>query len=386
MFEKETEQLIGAVRQATIGDKKTIGLREIFESNIPTSVKVFFRAEVETMLTSEQKPASTSGRFRHDLPEIAMLQEQINALLIHNFVFTRDDFETTLDKCVHFMLNYLCRPQWTLNSFLFEESGRATTPQIMRKLRYCRDYAYFTDILRRYLQQREVGEMTLEEGRNLIARIDAEVLKDHSTIQLVQMTSPLFEFVAYARAHKLSATPKTVPTRALIYFFEDKKLSQLSERLSRERDVNQVKEISLNQLANLVEKVRTGDEHAHLFDDTSEPLPAADDSAHGLPSLQSSSETIGEERLQPAEPPRPLPPLFSLDEERSIIKNVFHQNEEQFRTAMEESLASTNWEDAALAIDHYFLMNDVEPFTREAILFTNRLQSRFTEKNVRSGG
>ena len=383
MFEKETEQLIGAVRQATIGDAKAIGLREIFESNIPASVKVFFRAEVESMLDAERKPETRSGRFKYDLPEITMLQEQISALLIHNFIFQKDDFETTLDKCVHFMLNYLCRPQWTLNSFLFEESGRASSSQILKKLRYCRDYSYFPDILRKYFGQRGVGEITLEEGRNLIARIDAEVVKGHTSTELAQITVPLFEFIAYARSHKLSATPRTIPTRALIYFFEDKKMSSLCERLSREREVNNVKEMSFHQLANMLEKMRTGDEHASLFDENSEPLPAGDDSALDLPVMPGVSERISVARQASTEPPKPLPPVFSLEEERSIIKYVFHQNEEAFRAAMTEALTAAAWDEAALTIDHYFLMNDVEPFTKEAILFTNRLQNRLLEKNVK---
>ncbi len=383
MFEKETEQLIGAVRQATIGDAKAIGLREIFESNIPASVKVFFRAEVESMLDAERKPETRSGRFKYDLPEITMLQEQISALLIHNFIFQKDDFETTLDKCVHFMLNYLCRPQWTLNSFLFEESGRASSSQILKKLRYCRDYSYFPDILRKYFGQRGVGEITLEEGRNLIARIDAEVVKGHTSTELAQITVPLFEFIAYARSHKLSATPRTIPTRALIYFFEDKKMSSLCERLSREREVNNVKEMSFHQLANMLEKMRTGDEHASLFDENSEPLPAGDDSALDLPVMPGVSESISVARQASTEPPKPLPPVFSLEEERSIIKYVFHQNEEAFRAAMTEALTAAAWDEAALTIDHYFLMNDVEPFTKEAILFTNRLQNRLLEKNVK---
>jgi hypothetical protein len=383
MFEKETEQLIGAVRQATIGDAKSIGLREIFESIIPASVKVFFRAEVEAMLDAERTPESRSGRFKYDLPEITMLQEQISTLLIHNFIFQKNDFETTLDKCVHFMLNYLCRPQWTLNSFLFEESGRASLTQILKKLRYCRDYGYFPDILRKYFGQRGVGEITLEEGRNLIARIDAEVVKEHTSTELAQITVPLFEFIAYARSHTLSATPRTIPTRALIYFFEDKKMGSLCERLSREREVNNVKEMSFHQLVNLLEKVRTGDEHARLLDENSEPLPASDDSALELPIMPSSSDGVAVARQATTEPPKPLPPVFSLDEERSIIKYVFHQNEEAFRTAMVEALAATTWDEAALTIDHYFLMNDVEPFTKEAILFTNRLQDRFIEKNVK---
>jgi len=378
MFEKETEQLITTVRQATIGEAKALGLREIFESTIPSNIKVFFRAEVEWMLDAEQRPEPQPSKFNYNLPEIAMLREQTNALLIHNFIFSKADFEATLDKCVHFMLNYLCRPQWTLNSFLFEESARASTKQIQLKLRYCRDYAYLPDILRRYMQQRGVGEITLEEGRNLVTRIDAEVVKNHSSIELAKMIQPLYDFVAYARSHNMSATAKTVPTRALMYFFEDKKMSAMYERLVREREVSNVKEISYGQLVNLLERVQTGDEHAHIFDENAEPLPAHDDITLELPALPVALKEVETAAAKPLEPPKPVPPLFSLDEERTIIKYVFRQNEEQFQAAVREALGASNWEEAALSIDHYFLMNDVEAFTKEAILFTNKVQSRFT--------
>jgi hypothetical protein len=379
MFEKETEQLIAAVRQTTLGEAKAIGLREIFESNIPPNVKVFFRADVEWMLDAERKPEPRLSKFNFNLPEIAMLQEQTNALLIHNFVFSKTDFEATLDKCVHFMLNYLCRPQWTLNSFLFEESARASTRQILLKLRYCRDYAYFPDILRRYLQQRGVEEMTLEEGRNLIARIDSEVVANHSSLELAKMTQPLYDFVAYARSHTMSATAKTVPTRALMYFFEDKKMGALRERLSREREVNNIKEMSYGELVNLLEKIQTGNEHAHVFDENAEALTAPDDVSVELPSLPPASQETEVMLQKPSEPPRPVPPLFSLEEERAIVKHVFHQNEEQFQSAVKEALAAATWDEAALTIDHFFLMNDAEAFSKEAILFTNRVQNRFTE-------
>ena len=92
-------------------------------------------------------------------------------------------------------------------------------------------------------------------------------------------------------------------------------------------------------------------------------------------SLKEAEMTV----LKPAEPPKPTPPLFSLEEERTIIKHVFHQNEEQFQSAVKEVLTAATWEEAALSIDHFFLMNDVEAFSKEAILFTNRVQNRFSE-------
>lgn len=384
MFEKETEQLISATRQSTIADAKSVSLRTIFESKIPTNVKVFFRAEVEHFLDEDRTKDLRYSKFNCDVPEIQMLQEQIEALLIHNFIFTRTDFETTLDKCVHFLFNFLCRPQWTLASFLFEASATVSAQQILKKLRYCRDYVYLPDILRRYVQQRNIGEMTVEEGKALIEKIDDEVVRNHSSVELAQMTQPLFDFVAYARSHDLNAANQTIPTRALMYFFEDKKMVSLHERFSREREANNVREMSFSQLANIIEKVRTGNEYACVFNDEAEHVTAFDDLSLESPALSTGIEESVSSFPKISEPPKPLPPPFSLEEERSIVKYVFHQNEEQFHTAVKEALASQSWDDAALTIDHFFLMNDVEPFTKEAILFTDRLQNRFGEQTKNS--
>ena len=384
MFEKETEQLISVIRLNTIGDAPAVSLRAIFESKVPSNVKSFFRAEVESLLDAERKVTLKSARFNAEIPEVQMLEEQIESLLIQNFVFSKTDFDLTLDKCVHFLFNYLCRPQWTLSSFLFEDpSVKVPARQLVNKLRYCRDYAYFPDIVRRYLKDRVVVEMSSSDGSSLLDKIDAEVIRGYSSVELAQMTQPLFDFIAFARTGDLRGSGATIPTRALVYFFEDKKMSAVHQRLAQERDVNGRKELTFRQLANLLEKVRTGDQYAHVFDEDDDPSPSENEL---LPEEETvlPAESYGyESTRKPGEPPRPLPPIFSLEEERTIIKHVFHENEDQFHSAVEESLAAESWEDAAHSIDHYFLMNDVQPFTREAILFTNRIQGRFNEQSAK---
>ena len=380
MFEKETEQLIGIIRQTSIGDAKAVSLRAIFESKLPSGVKVFFRADVERVLDEERTKEPRISKFNYEVPEIQMLQEQIDGVLVHNFIFTKSDFEATLDTCVHFLLNFLCRPQWTLASFLFEDSAKVSTRQILKKLRYCKEYEYFGDILHRYIQQRTIAELTVEEGKALLEKIDAEVVKDHSSIELAQMIKPLFDFVAFARSAELETPSKTIPTRALMYFFEDKKMPAIHDRFSYERETNNVREMNFSQIANIIEKVRTQNESAHIFDEESDPFAASDDFTLEAPIVSPSHRQTSFPFPKISEPPKPLPPLFTLEEERSIVKNVFHQNEEQFHTAVKEALSAQSWDDAAPTIDHFFLMNDVEPFTKEAILFTNRLQNRFGEQ------
>ena len=165
-----------------------------------------------------------------------------------------------------------------------------------------------------------------------------------------------------------------------MYFFEDKKMAAIHDRFSRERETNNIREMSFSQLANIIEKVRTGNESAHIFDEESESFAGSDDFSIESPIVSAGQETTAFPFPKISEPPKPLPPLFTLEEERSIVRYVFHQNEEQFQTAVKETLGAQSWEDAAPTIDHFFLMNDVEPFTKEAILFTNRIQNRFAEQ------
>lgn len=67
-------------------------------------------------------------------------------------------------------------------------------------------------------------------------------------------------------------------------------------------------------------------------------------------------------------------------EKASIIKSLFGDDDSKYIVTMEKILSSATWDDAGLSLDHYFTMNDVDPFSRDAIVLTNALQSFFTNR------
>jgi hypothetical protein len=81
--------------------------------------------------------------------------------------------------------------------------------------------------------------------------------------------------------------------------------------------------------------------------------------------------------LVPIEPPPTISPLFTHDDERAIVQAVFCGDANFYRQTIEQVLSSGSWEEAALIIDEYFTGNAVEPFSTEAVTFTNILQSAF---------
>ncbi len=351
MFETEIDRLTRTARFRTIGNDESISLRAILESDIPTNMKQFFRADVEWLLMQERAHETRSAKFNYAHHDVRLLQHQIDSLLIHNYIFTAADFETVLDKCVHFLFNYLCRPQWTLHSFLFESGAVVTTIEAMAKMYYCEDYSYYTEILGKHIVQKNITQLHADATKILLLKIDTEVTRNHSAAELAHLTQPLFAFIGYIRSQRNA----TVPIRALMYFFEDKEISAIVNELSIVREADKQRELTFDELTQLINKAKV---HPSAMAPKS-PLPHS-----------------GEEIFTQKQPAKKEFTINGTDK-REIMNVVFRGSDQLYTTTLGTVLAAPTWHDASLALDHFFTMNEVEPLTKEAIKFTNLLQTYF---------
>lgn len=354
MFEQELENIQKITVNNTIGNTQSIALKTILESNIPANVKSFFRGEVEWLLNKEKQTDHHSSRFDYLQNDVKLLQEQMDILLVYHYSFSRDEFLKTLDKCAHFLFNYLCRPQWTLESYLFEEKNSVTVKDLALKFRYCSDYPYYWTILEKYLVGKNKPELERDEAVRILKRIDAEIVNTHSAEAMAKMTVPFYEFIGFVHQNALNGGRGDLPTRALIYFFEDKKLSSVAGHLT---------------------KLRESGKQSILFDELIEALKE---------SFTQRSFSVEEEIAQVRQPQKKNFTLLQIpDKDKfSIIKSLFGDDESKYIGMMEKVLSSTSWDDAGLSLDHYFTMNDVDPFSREAIILTNALQSYFNNRET----
>jgi hypothetical protein len=409
IFESEIELIMNAVRARTIGEAESIRLRDILHADLHPALKAYFKSRIWHLLQQERQTEVRSKKLPYGLPEIMRLQDQIDILLVYNYVFGQHDFTLMLDHAVHFQFNFLCRPQWTLLNFIFENQRRRPTSDIRRKLEYLVDYSYYAEIIKRYIDDRGLAELTYEEFSELLEKLDQEIVVRHSSVELALMTRPIVRFIDTAREPvKRSVADSTIPINAAIVFFEDKKLNEIKERLEAERDGNAMTEVSLQQLANVIEKVRTGndaaeavfpDEHPEaqpgavladvkpqvevqqekpkppikIFSDFEEDIPVVTPEVTriqetvGVPiSIDGSGDTLVN-----------LQSLFSPSEEKTFIKKVFNKDELLFREALDRLNQMVDWGDASRYLHEMYITNDVDPFSEEAILFTDKVQRRF---------
>ena len=392
MFEAEIESILNVARTRTIGEDDGITLRRVLASDIHPAIKAYVRAEVETLLEQERAREQRSPRFPYSHPEVVSLQQQIDRILILHYHFDRQDFDTLLDQSVHFEFNYLCRPQWTLLNLVMGNQRRVSAMELERKLRPCVDYRYFPDLLKRYISDRGIVDITYEEFKSLLERIDQEVTARLGSADLARMMQALIDFLGSGPVRGESGGA-LLPTNAAIVFFEDKQMTDLRARLERDRDLERVEALSIARLAEVIEEVRTGEvavpgpepEAAATADDADGPvMPATSITApeaetpepETIPS--DASESGGEPSvLTPAHGLPEVQTCFTEAERKKFLKSVFKKDDHAFAMTLDELNHIESWQETSLFLDSLFVSLDIDPFSEPAVHFTDRLYTRF---------
>jgi hypothetical protein len=371
MLEREIERLLTIGRQQTIGKGEAISVKEILAAEIPYPLKVFFRADVDRMLSDELRRWHESSRFTHHHREVESLQRQMNSTLVLNFSFLREEFLQKMEDGVHLLVNYLLRPQWTLTNFLFNTKASIAVSDLKTMLAYFGAYEYLKAVLFRYVDEKKLETLTMNEFQHLAWRIDAEYLKRKGGIEIARLTTPVYDFIHFTPVSTSASTiDRTLPTKALMKFFEDKRLRIICESLEKSGQG----ELSMEQLQALLDETYRSNTDAFTPEEAFLPRQTPLEGGR-------SPEPVAE--LQPQAPALPpvdlieLQQLISNDDQRRFIKKIFRKDESYYAASLNALNALSSWKEASVYIDKILIANDVDPYSNEAVRFSEVVHERF---------
>ncbi len=373
MLERETERLVGIIGQRSIGASPSVALKDILASDIPQTVKSFFRADVEAMLLEEHRAAVKNTRFNYDHPDVRSAQSQLHSAMVLHFTFSREEYLERLGDAIHLLTNYLVRPQWTLNGVVFEREQAISVEALKRLLLYFAPYDYLRDVLLRYSEDRKVAAFTREEFSALLEKIDAAYVRRKSGLELANTLLPLYEFFDFPRNTGRNA----MPLRALIRFFEDKGLTDVQMRLEGEL-AQGLQELPAASLGEMLEEVR---QNAGGFNVDRTERKAAEP-ADGEVGVQAgrAEPPAREEPVSASTQRKPVSDIASAiadHEKRKFVRRIFRHEEEQFTAALDALSRMGGWKEASRHIDEIFISNDVDPYSAEAERFTQIVFNQF---------
>jgi hypothetical protein len=417
MLEQETAHIIGEVFASTMRDRQSITLRDILDADIPRGVKAYLRADILRTLREDLESAPSFAAVDRSHPTTRRMFRALVNGIAESYTFTREGYRAHLGNAVHFLGNYLCRPQRTLESLLFGDAERVSIGALRERFEYVAEYGYFRLLIDKIVQQRGWTEVRRDDFRQLVALVDDRVVKEHNPRELALLAKPLYDFLLL----RDSPPDARIPLKPVLVFFEDKKMRILRDYIEdicriRERDT-----VTLDELTALVEDLYLGssDDPSHRTPAAApvaadpiepDPLPAP---APESPSQEAKTELLDIEpddfglapRVPAAEPPpdggrrnlalsltysgiagdvpqADLPMLRSRISDRdraTFVRHIFGMNEESYERLIDSLEAAPTWKEATGILNELYRSQSLDPFDADVVTFTDTVHRRYTD-------
>ena len=305
----DSDELLKRFLERTIGADSELAAQRLAQAPVPAGVKAYLRAHLRERLREELGQAPSFNRVRVLSPSAARLQQLFIEQAADAYVYPREEFQADLENAVHFTENFVCRPRWTLSSFLFHTADVIPAADLFAKLDYVSDYVYLPHLLRKTIASRELQEIDKATCTDLIRRIDAAVVKEHAPRELAALARPLFAFFG---ADEPGAAGE-VPLRPVLLFFEDKEMVGMKEYITGIYHFRNRETISLDDLAALCDDFLGASKETVPLNETEPAI--APPAVEAAPASQETSEPVAGEHADPVELPPVVEPTAAAHEE-----------------------------------------------------------------------
>jgi hypothetical protein len=387
MSSPSVEKAFTLLRDRSIAEAPQILLKQALDASMPPGVKRYLLAEVVAFLEDDLRHLPQFGRLHPDAPGSAHLRLTFLRSLAGGYELSRDQYLKLLREAVAFTESYLTRPQWTLESFLFEEEQEADLETLRARLAYCADYAYFGRLVEEILARRKATRLTRADFRTLVARIDDQIIQQHSPREFALLTKPLFDFLLL----KDAGPDEQVPLAPVLLFLEDKKMKVLKEYVQSICRLRDMTALSLDQLRLLIEdlesvKKEESTERKNADGAVEEEEPATAEPVAAPPRSTATAETVESPDATAESNGRSLPDLRELIGEKQrqrFVRHVFHKDQAYFSGVITTLNTLHTWDDAATYLKKVYSINRLDPFSEIVVEFTDLVQQRFSGETDR---
>jgi hypothetical protein len=438
MLENLVDVLIKKVREEVISDPnmQDIPLAYLTTRDIPDSVKHFLNQEVELWIRDEEEKFSSSDRFDYDMPEVRILIDQIFDYLKQNARFDQNKFNQLIERAVKLEMNYLIEPHRTLSQFIFKDSQVVSTIDVYDTLKYFFKYGYYKDAISEYFNTKYMREISQEQFNQLIAKIDENAFKDN----LFETTLKTIKSITSFMSEAVGADVQTIEVDVLLHAFKDRNLDTYA-KLMKELISESEKEISLSDLEAILREERIGArtqpkpvseevmtdeksageetlqlEEIENIEDSKPVVEVTEIDVGEIKPEEIMEEEVEEEEEEEEEEEveveaatpvktetkgnvaddmanfvasqiksdKPLEDLNSMVVGRTrkkIIKKLFKKKENEFISFVEMINEQSAWKDASVIIDNEFYERGINPYSKEAIMFSDLIYVRFFPKD-----
>ncbi len=431
MLDQITDTFLERLQNQIITDPNmtSIPLAYLMQLDIPDAIKHFFDQEVEIWIREEEDKFTATDRFDYDMPEVRMLIDQIFDKLKQNATFHITKFNHLLERAVKLEMNYLLEPHRTLSQFLFKDSPKISTMEVYDTFKYFFRFDYYKTAVSDYFNLKYMHEISQDQFDALLNQIDKKAFEENKIETTLSTLKTIMEFLSEAQQEDVNSLPVDV----LSAIFRDRHLDEYKEALQKVISAGTKTVLSFDEIETLlrggtldgVEEAVFSDQTDVIGFDNTENIEASkpdfsvaeievpestitfeeeiedeEEEYEEAPVIDEKEEEseFEEERTEPSAVAMDLAdhvarqissdtPLEDLNElitgrvRRKTIKKLFKKKEDEFLDFVGRLNALSTWKDASRIIDDEFYERGINPYSKEAIAFSDIIYIRFFPKD-----
>ena len=409
---------------------------------IHPAILKYISAEIDYHVYQDRQALLQKSSFDYSGAEISKYFKMIANEIKKSRRITESEISELIDKAVTFNFNFTTQPNKTLSKFVFLEGDSKTSEEIILFLDYAYYYGYLRQILLSYLEKKQLLSVTQKDFEFLLTKIDTELLPAKKTelIDIVLASiSDFFNIGAVLRSQisaqaiepyleeknldeylirlkrAVSQMPKTkydideikkliytsvepaspkveaknyevppIPDESLIIKDE----VQISENLAAEIKSDVQENLQTKEFTNTeTNKIELSDLEL-MNPDAKEPIDLSEEITIEEETetfqvdtdefLESSGDKFIKDSSMDVQPDKDILSFLSDREVERIISSIFNEDREDFATTVETISECKNYERATEILKSLYTTNNINPYSRDAIILTNAVAKYFT--------
>jgi hypothetical protein len=427
MNETIIEIFINRVKSIVLTNEKMqdIPLAYLMTLDLPKSTKHFFDQEVELWIREEEEKFTSNDRFDYDMPQVRMLIDQLFDQLKQNASFHISKFNQLLERAVKLEMAYLIEPHRTLSQFIFKDSARVSTMEIYDTLKYFSHYEYYKTAISDYFNSKYLREISQDQFEDLIDKIDQQAFEKDRLETTLQTLKTITDFLSEIQEEKVSKLTIDILHSSL----KDRNLNDYLENVEQLKAKTDLDELSFEEVETLLaDGVIPGIETDTAEREAAEtvPIESLQNIEESQPDIsvdtievketeiyeepdEEPEEEFEDDELEDEQVEKDAPaassdvandladyvasqisseaPLQNLQDmfkgrlRRRTLKKLFKKNENDYNDFLDRLNHLTSWKAASALIDDEFYNRGVNPYSKEAIAFSDRIYVRFFPKD-----
>jgi len=201
---------------------------QLTSTEIHPAILNYISAEIDYLIFEDRQNLLKNSMFDYSGEKISNFFSQISEEVKRSKRFSQEYIAKLILHASSFNINFLARPKWTLQKFVYDEGDHKTTLEIKQILNYIYYYQYLKKIIVSYINSKKILSMNSNEFSELFDKVEELGKETYLQSIIANTLKSMADFFNIGEVQK-----NKIPLAAVELFFEEKKLLKHVKKLKQ---------------------------------------------------------------------------------------------------------------------------------------------------------